>query len=30
MEDMITYREGYCTDNSEGIKLFDKYGIGEG
>lgn len=27
MEDMITYREGYCTDNSEGIKLFDKYDI---
>lgn len=27
MENMITYREGYCTDISEGIKLFHKYGI---
>ena len=27
MDNMITYREGYCTDNSEGIKLFDKYDI---
>lgn len=27
IENMITYREGYCTDSSEGIKLFDKYDI---
>ena len=27
METMIMYREAYCTDNSEGIKLFNKYGI---